>query len=183
MNAAASWDYLEMARHLRLAGVLADPAEAHGIAHGLTTVFSAASLENWQTEVYADCDAGDERLLQCQRLLAPLFVDAQQHAMGSVTQLCLPPDDQDIRVRAIALRDWCRGFLYGLGIGGRIEHAKLSADANEALHDIGELARLDAPQQIEGEEDEFALAELQEYLRVAVSIIRGDLRSRVAEEG
>jgi uncharacterized protein YgfB (UPF0149 family) len=183
VNAATPWDYLEMARHLRLAGVLVNPAEAHGIAHGLTAFCGAASLENWQTEIYADCEAGDARLPECQRLLTPLYVDAQQHSMEDVPQLCLPPDDQDIQVRAIGLRDWCRGFLYGLGISGRIERTELSADANEALTDIGELARLDAPQHDKGEEDEAALAELQEYLRVAVSIIRADMRSRLAAHG
>jgi uncharacterized protein YgfB (UPF0149 family) len=148
------------------------------MAYGLTSGSDTAALDKWQTEICAECDPRDKRVWECQRLLMPLFEDAQQQAVtGSVPQLCLPPDDQSIHTRSVGFRDWCRGFLYGFGIRECLEQNELSASAREALHDIGELARLDPPQQESGEEDEAALMELQEYLRVAVLLIRGELNS------
>lgn len=183
MKTTPPWDYLELARQLRLARVLVDPAEAHGMAYGLTTASSTAALDKWQTEICADLDPGDERVRECQQLLKPLFVDAQQQSVtGSIPQLCLPPEDQSIHTRSVGLRDWCRGFLYGFGISECFEHNQVSGSAREALRDIGELARLDPPLSDSGEEDEAALTELQEYLRVAVSLIRGEFRSRVTAQ-
>ena len=184
MYTPASWDYLDMARRLRLAGVFANPAEAHGMAYGLTIVFNAASSQKWQAELYADCNGDEAQVLECQRMLAPLYQDAQrQHATETVPEPCLPPEDQDIQIKAVGLRDWSRGFLYGLGLSGYQESISLSPEAHEALVDISELARLDVPQQSNSMEDELALFELQECLRVSLTIIRGEIRASSARKG
>jgi hypothetical protein len=52
----------------------------------------------------------------------------------------------------------------------------LSEDAQEAVRDLGQIARADVTDASESEEDEAALAEIVEYLRVAVLLIREDLR-------
>ena len=87
-------------------------------------------------------------------------------------ELLLPSADASLAERSGALFDWCRGFVgaFGLAAGDK---ALLSEDSREALAD---LVRLGAAQaQDEGdEEDEEALVELEEFVRVAALLLHGD---------
>jgi len=93
----------------------------------------------------------------------------------------LPDDDETLEDRTEALAQWCNGFLASIGAGddGRLE--TLSGEGAEALADIREIALAE----IGGEEDEAgddleeeegAFAEIVEYVRVAVLLLREDLR-------
>ena len=77
---------------------------------------------------------------------------------------------------ASALRDWAQGFLYGFGLSGD-EHIAtlLSPEGQEALHDFYEIGNMDVPEQPAGEEEQQALAEIEEYLRVAAMLINEDM--------
>ena len=86
--------------------------------------------------------------------------------------LLLPPADAALSVRSGALFDWCRGFLGGFGLGGG-KAPPLSEEGAEALADLARLAAATA--QDEGDqEDEEALAEIEEFVRVAVLLLHGD---------
>jgi len=83
-----------------------------------------------------------------------------------------PGEEASLAARSGALFDWCRGFIgaFGLAAGG---DPRLSAEGEEALADIARLARATA--QDEGdEEDEVALAEIEEFVRVAALLLHGD---------
>ncbi|MFM1892233.1 MAG: hypothetical protein RLZ44_1310, partial [Pseudomonadota bacterium] len=82
------------------------------------------------------------------------------------------------------LRDWCRGYLYGLGLAGQAAFTALGAEARDAVHDLNEIAQLDAAGVQGADADEAALVELEEYLRVVLVAIRDDLRqpTRSADE-
>jgi uncharacterized protein YgfB (UPF0149 family) len=87
-------------------------------------------------------------------------------------ELMLPADDTSLAERSGALFDWCRGFVgaFGLAAGDK---ALLSEDSSEALADLVRLAGAQA--QDEGdEEDEEALVEIEEFVRVAVLLLHGD---------
>jgi len=90
--------------------------------------------------------------------------------------LLLPEEGEPLSVRSAALFDWCRGFLGGFGLAAG-ERASLSEEGTEALADLARLAaaRPDAGDEDEddaGEED--ALAEIEEFVRVAVLLLHGD---------
>jgi hypothetical protein len=85
--------------------------------------------------------------------------------------LLLPPEERPLRERATAVYDWVRGMLFGLTLGG-LEREQLDAEAREAFDDLVELTRLDLSAIEGGEEDEQALAEIIEFLRVAAMTIR-----------
>jgi hypothetical protein len=91
-------------------------------------------------------------------------------------ELWLPADDEMIEDRTMSLAQWCAGFMAALGSGGKGSLQPLSEDAQEAVRDLGQIARADVTDASESEEDEAALAEIVEYLRVAVLLIREDLR-------
>lgn len=86
--------------------------------------------------------------------------------------LLLPDTDAAIEVRSGALFDWCRGFLGGFGLAAG-DRAKLSDEGSEALEDIARLAAAQ-PQEEGDEEDEEALVEIEEFVRVAVLLLHGD---------
>ena len=74
--------------------------------------------------------------------------------------------------RSGALFDWCRGFVgaFGLAAGSA---PPLSEEGQEALADLVRLAGA-APEEGGDEEDEDALAEIEEYVRVAALLLHGD---------
>jgi uncharacterized protein YgfB (UPF0149 family) len=86
--------------------------------------------------------------------------------------LLLPEAAAGLEERAQALFDWCRSFLGGFGLAA-VGEASLSDDGAEALADLGKLAQA-SPELGESEEDEDALAELEEFVRVAVLLLHGD---------
>ncbi len=86
----------------------------------------------------------------------------------------LPAADAALDVRADALVQWCRGFLGGLGLGGAIASQELSADAREILQDFGAIAG-SRFEYADREEDENALAEVIEFIRVGVLLLYTEL--------
>jgi len=88
--------------------------------------------------------------------------------------LLLPDDAQPLAVRSAALFDWCRGFLGGFGLAAGARPS-LSDEGGEALADLARLAAAQPDADAEedaGEED--ALAEIEEFVRVAVLLLHGD---------
>jgi uncharacterized protein YgfB (UPF0149 family) len=88
----------------------------------------------------------------------------------------LPPADAALDRRADALVEWCRGFLGGLGLAGVSQQGGLSADGAEILKDFGTIAGTRF-EYADGEEDETALTEVIEFIRVGVLLLHAELTS------
>lgn len=86
----------------------------------------------------------------------------------------LPGEDQSLERRADALVEWCRGFLGGFGLAGSAAFSRLSDDGAEILDDFGTIA---ASQLVGGdrEEDERALTEVLEFVRVGALLIHAEV--------
>lgn len=161
------WQTIENAlAPLRLA---LSPAELHGALTGWLAGGGAAGGA-WLGKVLADDDL-------------PQPDDDDLHVLHNATlealedgefgfQLLLPDEDWPLQQRGNALFDWCRAFLGGFGLAAGAEPA-LSEDGNEALEDLARLAMAEADGE-GGEEDEQALAELEEFVRVAALLLHGD---------
>jgi uncharacterized protein len=87
-------------------------------------------------------------------------------------ELLLPGGETPLAQRSGALFDWCRGFLGGFGLAAGRD-APLSDEGNEALVDIARLAAA-SPQDEGDDDDEEALVEIEEFVRVAVLLLHGD---------
>ena len=87
----------------------------------------------------------------------------------------MPDDEASIDERAIALVDWCRGFLGGLGVSGADVDNGLGGEGGEVLSDLARIAatRFDAGDT--AEDDEEAYAEVVEYVRVGVLLLHSVL--------
>jgi uncharacterized protein YgfB (UPF0149 family) len=104
------------------------------------------------------------------------WTEAAIHPPSVSFDLLLPPEDRPLFERAAAVHDWIRGALFGLALGG-VERDGLDAEAGEAFDDLVELTRMDLASIEGGEEDEQALMEVVEFLRVALMSIRESNRS------
>lgn len=99
---------------------------------------------------------------------------AQLEDRSFAFSLLLPESGQSLAVRSEGLFEWCRGFLggFGLAAGG---DPKLSPEGGEALADLARLAAAQADTESEGDEgEEEALAEIEEFVRVAALLLHGD---------
>lgn len=154
-------------RRLALA---ASPFELHGALCGWLAG-GGASVREWPARVLADAalptpaagGALDELRLASAAQLSDRSFDFA---------LVLPEADESLAERSGALFEWCRGFLggFGLAAGGR---PPLSEEGSEALGDLAKLAAAQ-PQTDGDEEDEEALVEIEEFVRVAVLLLHGD---------
>lgn len=146
------------------------PSELHGAICGWLAGGGDAGA-NWLGRVMADdalpmppADGVLERL----RAASASQLEDRDFAF----ELLLPATDALLAERSGALFDWCRGFLgaFGLATGATL---KLSDEGSEALTDLARLA-MATPQEDGDQEDEAALAEIEEFVRVATLLLHGD---------
>ncbi|MFZ2168441.1 MAG: UPF0149 family protein, partial [Methylococcaceae bacterium] len=107
-------------------------------------------------------------------LLVRVFEDTRR-LLASVEfefDLFLPDEETLLSRRVEALRNWCKGFLFGVGTGSDAS-SNWPDDVREILKDITEFTKLET--EAEGDEDENALMEITEYLRSAVILLRDEL--------
>ena len=147
-------------------------AEAHGMLVGMLCMNHGLDCEQWLSQVFGENreGLGDGEVATLRELYdeTRVLLDAVDFSF----QLLLPDDDAVLAERASALSGWCQGFLFGLGSVGYSHD--WSGDCAEVLRDLAEISRLDA--NVSGEEDEAACAEVSEFIRVGVQIIRGELQ-------
>ena len=87
----------------------------------------------------------------------------------------MPGDDVALARRAEALVEWCRGFLGGVGLAGiGSKREALSAEAREIVEDFGTIAASNFDYADE-DEDETALSEVLEFVRVGVLLLYSEL--------
>ena len=152
------------------AGLAAEPSELHGALCGWLAG-GGEQAANWPAKVLAD-DA-----LPAPEAGTPLdelrtATAAQLEDRGFGFELLLPEIGDSLNDRADALFEWCRAFLGGFGLSAGAR-PPLSEEAEEALHDLARLAQA-APESSDDDEDEHALAEIEEFVRVAVLLLHGD---------
>jgi uncharacterized protein YgfB (UPF0149 family) len=160
--------FTEVEAAVRGLGLGLDAAELHGGLCGWLAG-GGASGPAWPGRVLADASlpSADGVLALLGEASAAQFEDRD---FGF--QLLLPPSDAALSVRSGALFDWCRGFLGGFGLAAG-NAPPLSEEGSEALADLARLAAA-TPEDDGDQEDEEALAEIEEFVRVATLLLHGD---------
>lgn len=158
----------DVAGAARRAGLATGAAELHGALSGWIAGAGSAGPD-WLAKVFADpsLPAAEGPLAALAGATAAQFGDRD---FGF--ELLLPPAEASLQERSGALFDWCRGFLGGFGLAAGAE-PPLSDEGREALADLARLAAAQ-PQDDGDEEDEDALAEIEEFVRVAALLLHGD---------
>jgi len=170
--------------HAELSGALQSlrlgtgASELHGSLTGYLSAGGSAGADDWPAALELD---PDPKTPLHHEALRRLYRDCR----GALDdpdlgfEPLLPAPEVPVEERADALVDWCRGFLGGVGLSGSAKQS-LSADANEVLADLGRIAasRFDYDN---AEEDETALSEVLEFVRVGVMLLHTELtRPRAA---
>ncbi len=155
----------------------AELAECHGVVCGLLCRLPDASLDALiglldMLELVKSPGSGLSMALE--DLLNATRAQLADPDMGFT--LWLPNDEEMLEERTMALSQWCGGFLAGLGSSGDGTLEAMSDEANDALRDLQQISTADVSDTDESEEDETAFAEIVEYIRIVILMIREDLR-------
>jgi len=158
-------------------------AECHGMCCG---VLCANGRLNIEAMVVQLAGSGDEKSSgagdaadQLRTLLTA--TTAQLNSGDFDLQMLLPDDEVPLAERSAALGLWCQGFVMGLSAGGVTEDTEIPADSRELLLDFTRIAHSlhdrDDLEQDDGEEDEAAYVEVEEYVRLGVLLMLEELKS------
>jgi hypothetical protein len=93
---------------------------------------------------------------------------------GMHFELLLPADEESVDERTASLADWARGFVLALLRGDNAAMTGLEGDSGEFMQDLIKIGEAQAGG--ESEEDERALAEIEEYIRVGVQLVFEELQ-------
>ena len=151
-----------------------DPSDLHGSLTGYLCAGGHADagdgLAALRIEVdAAEAAAGSEPMRRLVRECSAWLDDPE---LGF--EPLLPAADTPVDVRADALVEWCRGFLGGIGLAGAAGAGDVSPDCAEILRDFGTIAASHF-EYSDSEEDESALAEVIEFIRVGVLLLHNEL--------
>jgi uncharacterized protein YgfB (UPF0149 family) len=164
--------HAELARALETLHLGMGASDLHGSLTGYLCAGGSAGADEWPAALELEPDA--KTILQ-HEALSRLYGDcrAQLDDPDLGFEPLLPADDVPVEQRADALVEWCRGFLGGVGLSGSAT-GFLSADANEVLADLGRIAASHFDYD-NAEEDETALSEVLEFVRVGVLLLHTEL--------
>ncbi|MEO7916326.1 MAG: UPF0149 family protein [Dokdonella sp.] len=143
-----------------------DASDLHGSLTGFLCAGGKTTPQRWLADLALDDELVGEEADVFEQLHADVTAALEDHAL--IFEPLLPYDRAPLAERAEALVAWCRGFLGGIGLADATDRiATLDDDGQEMLRDLGHIAasRLEFEG---GEGDEQSLAELIEYVRVAV---------------
>lgn len=167
-------DYEEVRRLIEASDLSPSPSEAQGILCGLICGGDPRAAETWLGQLLppggyqaADllAEEGRARLI---RLAEQTLEEIKGPDLGF--SLLLPDESGPLAERATAVYDWVRGFLFALGILG-FEEQGLSEQTREIVRDFSDLTHLDLSALDEGEENEAALTEITEFVRIAAMLL------------
>ncbi len=163
---------------LRRAGSNWDAAQSHGLVSGRLAVEGQQAGAAWLGQILEGTDELNASRKECEGLLVALFDETHRRLserQSGFTPL-LPDDDDGTASRTEALTHWCEGFLHGL-VSGKHDDALKSRLAGDPLADIIKdvLHITRATVSDDDEDDEEALTEIVEYLRVAAQLVYEEL--------
>jgi len=157
-------------------------SEAHGLATGMLCIENQIEVANWLSQLLED----DVVLIdEDKTVLVSLFEQTRKllndEEDGFRYDLFLPGEDNSLSEQLEALRSWCEGFLFGVGFTRSA--SDWPGETGEVMKDIVEFTKLDShvDEQVD-DEDESALIEIQEYLRVAVMMVKEQFREENSEQ-
>ena len=153
-------------------------AECHGFLCGYLCINNDLREDVVRNCLLAD---GDVAVMSCTCLdgLKALATDVHDQISSAdfTLQLLLPDDSRSLRERGASFIQWCEGFLSGLGAAGVVKFYALSSEGRELLDDLYKICRLDPDDMNDaGEDEESALTELIEYVRMGAMLIHEEIR-------
>ena len=177
--------YAQVSAALLAASADIAPAEVHGLMCGLICASPYLNAPLWEPFIPS------QKKNQASRAV---FQDLYAGSTALISEfalefsLLLPEETSDINLRTEELGLWCQGFLVGLRQGPlklptppAMQHAltapEEASEAASALQDLAEIAQVSFGAIHANEEEETALFELIEYVRLATLMLYHELRT------
>ena len=184
-------DYEELEAALRRCASTWEVAQVHGLLCSRLATAGAAAGGDWILQVLDGVDADNDSRAECEALLDSLFGSSYQQLSERQSEfsLMLPDTFAPATLRALALGQWCEGFLHGLVSGQRNDLIRTKLASEPLAELIGDLLQISraATDNDDGDEAiEAAYAELVEYVRVAAQLAYeelADVRDRAGIAG
>lgn len=165
--------FTQLEASLALCGLDILASEAHGTVVGAV----ANHLKSGQTPdllklIEPGADANDGRFAQLSETLSEVYRESSSTLLeGSERfELLLPDDGETLAVRAEAVATWARGYTLGLLYNNAFGIDQLPENGSEIARDFMQIAEAAAGADDERDED-WALSELQEYLKVGAQLM------------
>ncbi|WP_339488848.1 YecA/YgfB family protein [Pseudomonas sp. EL_65y_Pfl2_R95] len=160
----SSSPYSAFAALLNSNGFSISPAELQGLLLGRSCAGAGFEVDGWLVDAAellgaAPVDNVRQALIGLQEM-----VKTELTGSDVTLVLLLPSDDAPLSERAVALGQWCQGFLGGFGLVAG--DTALSTEAMEVLQDLSAIAQVQNALE-ESEDGENDYMEVMEYLRVA----------------
>jgi len=176
-------DPAELGRALAVSELSPSAFEAHGIYCGLLAASAPTPQQRWLAELLPAAEHEYAETAHCRALLQDLAAAtrAQLEGPSQDFDLLLPGDEHSLRERAVAVHEWTRGFLFGLGLAG-IDASRLSPQTREAFADLLEITRMDLDDLDDDETNEQALSDVVEFIRVAVLLLHEEGAANTSAE-
>jgi hypothetical protein len=164
------------------AGAIVAAAELHGGVCGALCSGGPRAAERWLEDCLEDQELGASSAEAADIAAELRELVAASWEMLTAGQLefqpLLPSDDAPLAEQAQALALWCHGFLGGVagGVG------RGGAPLEEILGDFAEISRagLSEAEAAGTDQPDFALAQIQEYVRVGVQLVFEELAAQRA---
>lgn len=166
-------DYKTFEDLLSLMPTELSPAEFQGIALGLLAWNNPSrAAQEWSSLLTQEC------VCICPELKV-LFEGAWNGLKDTHygLKLYLPCDEFPLYLRTLAISQWCRGFMFGLGLMGFDSRMLSNSLISEALQDISQIVNIQIHPNENSEECERDFFELVEYLRMATLLIYSEMSS------
>jgi yecA family protein len=190
-SANTTLDYDRLRDSLADAGTVVALAELHGGVCGALCAGGAAAAQRWLVDCLEDQESDATQIAAIARdlddLVAVSWHGLSEHELKFAP--LLPSEDAPLEEQVQALALWCHGFLGGLGASapGVAKQHDDDGSVPEILRDFAEISRaaLSEDEAAGRDHPDFALAEIQEYVRVSVQIVfeeLGDRRAAAARE-
>ncbi|MGQ8364759.1 UPF0149 family protein [Glaciecola sp. 1036] len=167
--------YDELSNQFAQQKLLVDVAEVHGILCGMLAGGMSVDNQDWITALEDVVNQGDVFSSQTKQIMVGLFNRICQEFIEPdfALTLFLPDDSAPINDRGKALVLWVQGFLLGFGLH-QSDFKTCSDEVKEALEDFSQIARMDEDMS-EGEDNEQALFEVVEYVRISAMLCFNEL--------
>ncbi len=172
-------DYEYLGQCLADVGVDIGASGAHGLMCGLICAGEKEIEQQLNREWFSSLPEGDSAVIECRQAIDESVreVYAAIEGVEFVFPLLLPEENSPLQQRAAAVRDWCEGYLYGVGLAEVKGEDGLPDRAKEALNDLAEISRMDIDAVTGEEEEEAALTEVTEFIWVAAMLLHDELVS------
>lgn len=165
--------YTQIEATLALAGLEMSVSEVHGtIVGAIANHLKSGVTPDLLKLIEPSSDSNDGRFSQLNELLYDLYRENSELLFESKEgyDLLLPDDDEGIHIRVDGLATWSKGYILGLLYNNQFSIDQLPESGAEIARDMMEIAEAAAGADEEQDED-WALGELEEYIKVGTQLI------------